>query len=111
MFTANSATGTQHATKNYGLLYMAQGIGSLFDGPAAAWLHPYTDSRYPVFGIAITFDVLTAFLADFVLKRAACLAASSCAENGMSVVPPARPSADQLRNAAPVCTTLAEPSS
>ncbi|WNW09643.1 hypothetical protein RRX38_00250 [Pseudomonas sp. DTU_2021_1001937_2_SI_NGA_ILE_001] len=85
MFTANSATGTQHATKNYGLLYLAQGIGSLFDGPAAAWLHPYTDSRYPVFGIAITFDVLTAFLADFVLKRAACLAASSCAENGMSV--------------------------
>lgn len=67
--TLTDTFGTQHATTNYGFLYMAQGIGSIFGGPVAALLHQYTDSWYPVFAVAITFDLVTALLAFFVLKR------------------------------------------
>jgi oxalate/formate antiporter len=67
--TLTDTFGTQHATTNYGFLYMAQGIGSIFGGPVAALLHQYTDSWYPVFAVAISFDLITAALALFVLKR------------------------------------------
>jgi MFS family permease len=67
--TLTDTFGTRHATTNYGFLYMAQGIGSIFGGPLAALLHQSTDSWYPVFAIAISFDIITAFLAFFVLKR------------------------------------------
>jgi MFS transporter, OFA family, oxalate/formate antiporter len=60
--------GTKHATTNYGFLYMAQGIGSLFGGPIAAWIYAAQGSWLPVFAIIITLDVLTAILAYFVLK-------------------------------------------
>ncbi|KQO67331.1 MULTISPECIES: oxalate/formate MFS antiporter [unclassified Methylobacterium] len=60
--------GTKHATTNYGFLYMAQGIGSLFGGPIAAWIYAVQGSWLPVFAIIITLDVLTAILAYFVLK-------------------------------------------
>ena len=48
--------GIQHATTNYGFLYRAQGIGSIFGGPVAALLHQQTESWYPVFAVAICFD-------------------------------------------------------
>jgi len=67
--TLTDTFGTRHATTNYGFLYMAQGIGAIFGGPVAALLHQYTDSWYPVFSVAITFDIITALLAFFVLKR------------------------------------------
>ena len=60
--------GTKHATTNYGFLYMAQGVGSLLGGPAAAWIHEVQGSWVPVFAIIITLDLLTAILAYFVLK-------------------------------------------
>lgn len=67
--TLTDTFGTRHATTNYGFLYMAQGIGSIFGGPVAALLHQSTDSWYPVFAVAISFDIITAGLAFFVLKR------------------------------------------
>ena len=66
--TLTDSFGTQHATTNYGFLYMAQGIGSLLGGPAAAALHDATASWLPVFGIAIVFNVIVAILALAVLK-------------------------------------------
>jgi oxalate/formate antiporter len=67
--TLTDTFGTKNATTNYGFLYMAQGIGSIFGGPVAALLHQYTDSWIPVFAVAISFDLITAALALFVLKR------------------------------------------
>ena len=67
--TLTDTFGTRHDTTNYGFLYMAQGIGSIFGGPVAALLHQSTDSWYPVFAVAISFDIITAGLAFFVLKR------------------------------------------
>ncbi len=66
--TLTDTFGTQHATTNYGFLYMAQGVGSVLGGPLAASLHEHTGSWVPVFGLIITMDVLTALLALFVLK-------------------------------------------
>jgi oxalate/formate antiporter len=67
--TLTDTFGTRHATTNYGFLYMAQGIGAVFGGPVAALLHQYTGSWHPVFAVAISFDIITALLAFFVLKR------------------------------------------
>ncbi|WP_286787178.1 MULTISPECIES: oxalate/formate MFS antiporter [unclassified Pseudomonas] len=67
--TLTDTFGTRNATTNYGFLYMAQGIGSIFGGPMAALLHQSTDSWMPVFAVAISFDLITAALALFVLKR------------------------------------------
>lgn len=67
--TLTDTFGTRHATTNYGFLYMAQGIGAIFGGPVAALLHQQTHSWYPVFAVAIGFDLITATLAFFVLKN------------------------------------------
>jgi oxalate/formate antiporter len=67
--TLTDTFGTKHATTNYGFLYIAQGVGAVFGGPIAAMLHQATDSWNVVFGVAITADLTTAFLAFFVLKR------------------------------------------
>ena len=67
--TLTDTFGSKHATTNYGLIYMAQGVGSLLGGPVAAWLHDLSGSWIPVFTIVIVFDVLTAILALLVLKR------------------------------------------
>jgi MFS family permease len=66
--TLTDTFGTKHATTNYGLLYMAQGVGSILGGPLAALLREQTDSWIPVFVIAIGMDVLTGILAIAVLK-------------------------------------------
>jgi MFS transporter, OFA family, oxalate/formate antiporter len=66
--TLTDTFGTKYSTTNYGFLYMAQGVGSILGGPAAAWLHDATGGWLPVFSIAIAGDVLTALLALFVLK-------------------------------------------
>lgn len=60
--------GTQHATTNYGFLYMAQGVGSVLGGPLAAMMHDATGSWAPVFLTVITMDFATALLAIAVLR-------------------------------------------
>jgi MFS transporter, OFA family, oxalate/formate antiporter len=66
--TLTDTFGTKFATTNYGFLYMAQGVGSVLGGPAAAWLHDLTGSWLPIFGLIITMDVLTGVLALVALK-------------------------------------------
>jgi MFS transporter, OFA family, oxalate/formate antiporter len=67
--TLTDTFGTKNATANYGLLYMAQGVGSVLGGPTAAFLHDKAGSWVPVFTIVIGLDILTGLLALFVLKR------------------------------------------
>ena len=66
--TLTDTFGAEHATTNYGLLYVAQGIGSILGGPLAAVLREHTGSWLPVFAIIIAMDVLTGILALAVLK-------------------------------------------
>ena len=60
--------GAKHATTNYGLLYIAQGVGSILGGPLAALLREQTGSWLPVFTIIIAMDALTGILALVALK-------------------------------------------
>jgi MFS transporter, OFA family, oxalate/formate antiporter len=66
--TLTDTFGEKHAITNYGFLYMAQGIGSIFGGPLAAKLHEETGSWIPVFVVVISLDAITAILAILVLK-------------------------------------------
>jgi oxalate/formate antiporter len=66
--TLTDTFGTKYATTNYGVLYMAQGIGSVLGGPLAALLYAQTGSWLPVFAIIIAMDALTGILALFALK-------------------------------------------
>ncbi len=66
--TLTDTFGARHATKNYGCLYIAQGIGAIFGGPLASLLHDARESWTPVFTVAICSDLLTAVLAIAVLK-------------------------------------------
>ena len=67
--TLTDLFGPEHATTNYGILYIAQGVGSVFGGPVAAAIRAATGSWVPVFLIVVGLDVLTALLAIFVLRR------------------------------------------
>ena len=66
--TLTDTFGAKHATTNYGLLYVAQGVGSILGGPLAALLREQTGSWLPVFAIIIAMDALTGILALAVLK-------------------------------------------
>ncbi|HEY0425417.1 MAG TPA: oxalate/formate MFS antiporter [Rhodopila sp.] len=66
--TLTDTFGTRNATRNYGCLYMAQGIGAIFGGPMASLLHDATGTWTSVFGVAIAADLLTALLAIAALK-------------------------------------------
>jgi oxalate/formate antiporter len=66
--TLTDTFGTRHATGNYGILYMAQGVGSVLGGPLAALLHEASGSWIPVFYTVIGMDLLTAALALLLLK-------------------------------------------
>src|ERR1700723_3496013 len=66
--TLTDTFGAQHATTNYGMLYVAQGVGSILGGPLAALLRQETGSWLPVFAIIISMDALTGILALAVLK-------------------------------------------
>jgi MFS family permease len=66
--TLTDIFGTNHATTNFGFLYIAQGVGSVLGGPAAAWMHDATGSWFAVFWLIIALDATTAVLALFVLK-------------------------------------------
>ncbi len=66
--TLTDTFGTEHATTNYGFLYMAQGVGSILGAPVAAMIFEATGSWMPVFWLVIGMDILTGLLALFVLK-------------------------------------------
>ena len=68
--TLTDTFGTRHATTNYGILYMAQGIGSILGGPIAALIHHASGSWSAVFAIMIALDLAAALLALFALKGA-----------------------------------------
>jgi MFS transporter, OFA family, oxalate/formate antiporter len=66
--TLTDTFGERHATTNYGFLYMAQGIGSVFGGPLAAWLHEVAKSWIVVFTVMIVLDLVAAAMAMGVLR-------------------------------------------
>ena len=66
--TLTDTFGPKFAATNYGFLYIAQGIGSILGGPAAAYLKQATGSWLAVFTIVACLDALTAVLAITVLK-------------------------------------------
>jgi OFA family oxalate/formate antiporter-like MFS transporter len=66
--TLTDTFGPKFAATNYGFLYIAQGVGSILGGPAAAYLKQMTGSWNAVFIIVAILDVVTAILAITVLR-------------------------------------------
>ena len=66
--TLTDTFGPDYAATNYGFLYIAQGVGSIFAGPAAAFLKQATGSWTAVFVVVAILDAVTAILALTVLK-------------------------------------------
>lgn len=67
--TLTDTFGPKFAATNYGFLYIAQGVGSIFGGPAAAFLKEETGSWTIVFILVACLDALTALAAITLLKR------------------------------------------
>ena len=66
--TLTDTFGPKYAATNYGFLYIAQGVGSILGGPAAAYLKQVTGSWSSVFIIVAALDVITAVLAITALR-------------------------------------------
>jgi OFA family oxalate/formate antiporter-like MFS transporter len=66
--TLTDTFGPKYAATNYGFLYIAQGVGSILGGPAAAFLKQTTGSWTAVFFVVAFLDALTAFLAITALR-------------------------------------------
>jgi MFS transporter, OFA family, oxalate/formate antiporter len=66
--TLTDTFGPKFAATNYGFLYIAQGIGSMLGGPAAAYLKQATGSWTLVFILVACLDILTAILAITALR-------------------------------------------
>jgi len=66
--TLTDTFGPKFAATNYGFLYIAQGVGSILGGPAAAFLKQTTGSWTAVFILVAVLDALTAVLALTVLR-------------------------------------------
>jgi oxalate/formate antiporter len=66
--TLTDTFGPKFAATNYGFLYIAQGIGSIFGGPVAALLKQATGSWTTVFIVVAALDIVTAVLAITVLQ-------------------------------------------
>jgi OFA family oxalate/formate antiporter-like MFS transporter len=67
--TLTDTFGPKYAATNYGFLYIAQGVGSILAGPAAAFLKQATGSWTAVFVVVAALDALTAILAITVLQK------------------------------------------
>jgi OFA family oxalate/formate antiporter-like MFS transporter len=67
--TLTDTFGPKYAATNYGFLYIAQGVGSILGGPAAAILKQATGGWTAVFVLVACLDLLTAVLAITVLRR------------------------------------------
>jgi MFS transporter, OFA family, oxalate/formate antiporter len=66
--TLTDTFGSTYAATNYGFLYIAQGVGSILAGPAAAYLRQTTGSWTAVFIVVAFLDALTALLALTALR-------------------------------------------
>jgi MFS transporter, OFA family, oxalate/formate antiporter len=66
--TLTDTFGPRYAATNYGFLYMAQGVGSILGGPAAAFLKQATGSWTAVFIVVAVLDAITALLAITALR-------------------------------------------
>ncbi len=66
--TLTDTFGPKYAATNYGFLYIAQGVGSILGGPAAAFLKQTTGSWTAVFIVVAVLDAVTALLAIGVLR-------------------------------------------
>jgi MFS transporter, OFA family, oxalate/formate antiporter len=66
--TLTDTFGPKYAATNYGFLYIAQGVGSILGGPAAAFLKQATGSWSTVFIVVACLDALTAGLAITALR-------------------------------------------
>jgi MFS transporter, OFA family, oxalate/formate antiporter len=66
--TLTDTFGPKYAATNYGFLYIAQGVGSILGGPAAAYIKQMTGSWSAVFLIVAALDIITAVLAITVLR-------------------------------------------
>jgi MFS transporter, OFA family, oxalate/formate antiporter len=66
--TLTDTFGPKYAATNYGFLYIAQGVGSILGGPAAAFLKQSTGSWTAVFIVVAVLDALTALLAITALR-------------------------------------------
>jgi OFA family oxalate/formate antiporter-like MFS transporter len=66
--TLTDTFGPKYAATNYGFLYIAQGVGSILAGPAAAFLKQQTGSWTAVFIVVAVLDAVTALLAIAVLR-------------------------------------------
>jgi OFA family oxalate/formate antiporter-like MFS transporter len=66
--TLTDTFGPKFAATNYGFLYIAQGVGSILAGPAAAYLKQTTGSWTSVFIVVAVLDIVTALLAITALK-------------------------------------------
>ena len=66
--TLTDTFGPKFAATNYGFLYIAQGVGSILGGPAAAFLKQTTGSWTAVFILVAALDAVTALLAITVLR-------------------------------------------
>jgi OFA family oxalate/formate antiporter-like MFS transporter len=67
--TLTDTFGPRYAATNYGFLYIAQGVGSILGGPAAAFLKQTTGSWTSVFIIVAVLDAVTALLAITALRK------------------------------------------
>jgi MFS transporter, OFA family, oxalate/formate antiporter len=66
--TLTDTFGPKFAATNYGFLYIAQGVGSILAGPAAAYLKQVTGSWTAVFIVVALLDAITALLAITLLQ-------------------------------------------
>ena len=84
--TAGDTFGSKFAASNNGMLYTAKGAGSLVV-PVAAWISKGW-GWHAVFTVAITFNIIAAFMALFVLKpmRAKHFAKGRVEESGTTVL-------------------------
>ena len=77
--------GRKWATTNYGVVYTAKGLATLFAAPGAAWLFEKTGSWTKVFWAMIICDVIAAFMSLLWLKPLAARTVRS-AESTVPVV-------------------------
>jgi MFS transporter, OFA family, oxalate/formate antiporter len=89
--------GRKWATTNYGIVYTAKGVATLFAAPGAAWLFEKTGSWTRVFWAMIACDLIAAFMALLWLKP---LARRTVENSESGLHRPNLPSPDGARTAA-----------
>jgi OFA family oxalate/formate antiporter-like MFS transporter len=91
--------GRKWATTNYGVVYTAKGLATLFAAPGAAWLFERTGSWTKVFWAMIICDLIAAFMALLWLKP---LAARTVRVSEGETAPSSSPSGASVTTAAPI---------